>query len=1157
MKKQTVILLTITLVVFVALVPAKSQSQAPDALAQLQQDSGGQVEITWNQQTGRPSFIRGPVPVDSLGVQSQAGATDISLAFVEQYADLFGVQDAGQELILVSQETDNLGLTHVTWQQVYQGVPVYNARFKTHQSADAQTIIAASNSFFPDVTLVTIQASLSADEALAVAQQALPRGQLVAEPKLVVYPDAGNTPVGDPHLVWLVELRDDNLPARNIYVVDANSGLILETLGRLYTQSSHLQVQTLVTEANLFDQRLISPADIQTFLEKYNSPLSQYTITLPSNIQASAAQVIVMAAAREDWHINPQLLLTYLEWRWELITSSTISPLQVDEIVVITPDVPADFANQLMWLANELWQSYLNYQDQLDIAPTMAMQDILTLSSSGANTLSDFDKVFVTLFDHSLAQDPVSIPRVTDWQPSFRKPFDGRYDINSYFDHGPANDGRTTRFDNQVLTGTVSFCSLGYSCYDGHPAIDYATPSGTPLIAVAAGTILQADNVGDTCGLIHVRIRHDNGLDTHYLHLSSIGVNPATGRQWATNDRIEENAVIGRSGNSGCNTNGPHLHFEVIDLNGSRSVDPYGWWGGDTPEKLGSLFNSDLNVSETDIGFERFYRENWTTDNIGQGNNSLYTNTSTSEQYQNMALWWADIPTDGTYGLKTFIPANATAIGSTYHILHQDGVSNVVKDQVTYAGRWMPLGIFDFYSRQRAAVLLTDFTTGANNERLYFDALTWQLLGRNRQTYDAGNKTSLPGTLVRSESDGPTGDSDVDAAHNFAGDTYDYYWNTHGRDSYDGQGAALLSTANYGVAYQNAFWNGEQMVYGDDFAVKDVVAHELTHAVTEHSANLEYNWQSGALNESISDIFGAMVDRDDWLMGEDLPSSALGGRAAIRDLADPTQFNQPAHTDDWVATCSDNEGVHTNSGITNKAYYNIATAIGKDKAELIFYRALTVYLDATSTLEDARAAALSSATDLYGSSSTTYSGVEAGFNAVGLDGRWSPNANDCTCAASTALLDKTVYADPMSALEVAATLYRVRDELLTGPTGDHYRSLYEQYTGRISQLLLLNAGLRATGGQILKEVSPGLEGMMAGAGDDIVTRENVDDVVVYLTDLAAEDRSTGDGELADTIETEMARIEWDELVGQTYDDAWIYIQSRTGLTSIYLPLILK
>jgi Zn-dependent metalloprotease len=260
---------------------------------------------------------------------------------------------------------------------------------------------------------------------------------------------------------------------------------------------------------------------------------------------------------------------------------------------------------------------------------------------------------------------------------------------------------------------------------------------------------------------------------------------------------------------------------------------------------------------------------------------------------------------------------------------------------------------------------------------------------RDRRTHSAENGAALPGKLRRGERDRKTGDADVDKAHQFIGETYDYFLATHGRDSYDGRGAELTSTVHYRINFQNAFWNGTQMAYGDGFAVKDVAAHELTHAVTEHSARLEYRWQSGALNESFSDIFGAMVDRDDWLIGEDLPNGP------IRNMEDPTQFNHPAHANDWRAMCGDNEGVHINSGIHNKAFVTVAEAIGKETAERIFYRSLTVYLGSQATFEDSRAGALQSATDLFGEDSPETRAVDQGFTSVGINGSFDPGPGGC------------------------------------------------------------------------------------------------------------------------------------------------------------------
>ncbi|HSP79152.1 MAG TPA: M4 family metallopeptidase, partial [Myxococcaceae bacterium] len=192
---------------------------------------------------------------------------------------------------------------------------------------------------------------------------------------------------------------------------------------------------------------------------------------------------------------------------------------------------------------------------------------------------------------------------------------------------------------------------------------------------------------------------------------------------------------------------------------------------------------------------------------------------------------------------------------------------------------------------------------------LFIDAHTGELFmqydnlktQRNRKTYTAKNRTSLPGTLVRSEGQGASGDDILDMAHDNAGYTYDFYFNMFGRDSYNGAGATLTSTVHYSRNYVNAFWNGSQMVYGDGdgsqssaLTVLDVVAHELTHAVTDFSSDLIYSNESGALNEAMSDIFGASIEayRDGavsantWKIGEECWTPGTAGDA-LRYMNDP------------------------------------------------------------------------------------------------------------------------------------------------------------------------------------------------------------------------------------------------------------------------------
>jgi Zn-dependent metalloprotease len=240
--------------------------------------------------------------------------------------------------------------------------------------------------------------------------------------------------------------------------------------------------------------------------------------------------------------------------------------------------------------------------------------------------------------------------------------------------------------------------------------------------------------------------------------------------------------------------------------------------------------------------------------------------------------------------------------------------------------------------------------------------------GLNRTVSSADGTETLPGRPVRSEGDSPSGDPATDEAYDGVGETYDLYLEVYGRHSVDDAGLPLPATVHYGQDYDNAFWNGERMVFGDGdgelfnrFTVAvDVIGHELTHAVTQLTAGLAYEGQSGALNESVSDVFGSLVqqramDQDaasaDWLIGAGLFTDQVQG-VALRSMRAPgTAYDddvlgrdpQPAHMRDYADTTDDNGGVHINSGIPNHAFYLAATALGGAawaRAGRIWYRTL-------------------------------------------------------------------------------------------------------------------------------------------------------------------------------------------------------------------------
>ena len=291
---------------------------------------------------------------------------------------------------------------------------------------------------------------------------------------------------------------------------------------------------------------------------------------------------------------------------------------------------------------------------------------------------------------------------------------------------------------------------------------------------------------------------------------------------------------------------------------------------------------------------------------------------------------------------------------------------------------------------------------------------------KQRTVYDAGTRTDLPGVVVRSEGDPASGDSAVDEAYDGSGHTYDLYQEVYDRNSIDDLGMPLYSTVHYGQGYDNAFWNGQQMVYGDGdedlpeaerlfnrFTISlEIIGHELTHGVTQHEADLAYRSQSGALNESMSDVLGVLVkqkllsqtaDQANWLMGEGLFTSNVSG-VAIRSLKDPGtayddpvlgQDPQPGHMDQYqdLPNWYDNGGVHINSGIPNHAFYFVATEIGGyawEKAGEIWYITLRDRLRRNSDFQDAADMTFQVAGELFLDGSREQQAVSNGWARVGI-----------------------------------------------------------------------------------------------------------------------------------------------------------------------------
>jgi len=347
---------------------------------------------------------------------------------------------------------------------------------------------------------------------------------------------------------------------------------------------------------------------------------------------------------------------------------------------------------------------------------------------------------------------------------------------------------------------------------------------------------------------------------------------------------------------------------------------------------------------------------------------------------------------------------------------------------------------------------------------------------KNRLTYTASNTQNRPGTLVCNEAN-PTcsgGDTDAVNAHVYGGDTYDFYFNNYGRDSINGAGMALISTVHFDVNYCNAFWDGSQMTYGDGcfIVTDDVVGHEMTHGVTENESGLIYSYQSGAINESFSDIWGEFIDLSNgkgsdtaavrWLMGED---TSIG---AIRNMKDPTVFGDPDRMDspNYYHGSGDNGGVHTNSGVGNKAAYLITdgdifngytiTGIGITKTAKVYYEAQTNILTSTSDYYSLYLALYQACNNLIGTSGITAANcteVQEATLATEMDHYppAPPPANDDI--ASPIVISSLPYSNTQSTTGATTA---GNDPSFACVSGQKYNSVWYRYTAAASQTLTID-----------------------------------------------------------------------------------------------------
>ena len=312
--------------------------------------------------------------------------------------------------------------------------------------------------------------------------------------------------------------------------------------------------------------------------------------------------------------------------------------------------------------------------------------------------------------------------------------------------------------------------------------------------------------------------------------------------------------------------------------------------------------------------------------------------------------------------------------------------------------------------RDKVSTIIRQAKTGQT--RLVLAGVSRAKPKKNREVYTAANKEVQPGRLVRKESGRKTRDVDVNNVYDGAGATWDFYNQLFSRNSIDNRGMKLIQTVHYATAYNNAFWDGTQMVYGDGDGTIfgsftsdiDIIAHELTHGVIQYECNLDYEDQSGALNESLADVFGIMIKQrslnhtaadSNWLIGENV----IRGNFALRSLKAPgTAYvnhprigtdPQPMHMDNYRDDPTDHGGVHLNSGIPNHAFYRAAVEIGGfawDKTGRVWYAAMcdVKAVKRNATFADFKKVTIAQAKKIFKKDKAVVRAITDAWKAVGV-----------------------------------------------------------------------------------------------------------------------------------------------------------------------------
>jgi Zn-dependent metalloprotease len=953
-----------------------SLAASPAAAPHPQADKPRQDEIRYghNSRTGRLSFVGSDrsaplIKIGAVGAQSVEAA---GMTVIRRYADQFGIQDPTRSLRLdrVQRAADG---TTLRYQQQYRGVPVVGGDMVVNTD-EAGNVISLNGKVSPDLALPSVTPAISAEQARQIALAGLqewhgisPDSAESTEPELWIYDERifheSTKPVA---LVWRMELspHDFTRPVREFVLVDAHTGEIVLHFNQVDT-SWNFQEEEPTAEPTPPPFETPTPEPTPTEMPTPESTPTEIATAEPVSADQSNENQhgFTLAggsiALTEGNYQEAYILSAFTKTMSVLVKDESLNPVSGIEVQF---DAPASGASATF--------------------PDGSHQYTVTTDANGIAT-----SAVLTANAAMGSYDVIATVAGTNLQAVFVL----------------TNMGPVKFVDAENGSDALSFgrkCGeIAYPCNTINAGIQKAKAGD--LIKVSAGYYTQPVSVSKDLSLSggwNSTFELQNGDSSIGVNSSQISISVNSGIS-ASIDRINI-----KGGMRGIKNEG-NLQYQYSYITRTRQAILN--WGNL------SILNVTISRNTCHGGCDR------TPGILNDGGNISLTNMTIVDNYLYNVLFGSNPPPPpqsggifnkaGTVTLKnTIVAQNHTNVGyDCYGSLTSSGNNIIgVNENCSFtpaSGDFVGTRQKPFYSGylplsdnggNTLTVPLTPLSPAVNagdsascpaadqrgTARAVGTACSIGAFEGTQEgkpvgyaiTYAASLGGYLPGHNFKCET--PTTnctngvEPEIDYLHTLGLDIFDFFLTHHNRNSLDDAGKPILSSANY--PEQNAFWTGSQMAFGKGLVVDDVVAHEFTHGITQYTSNLFYYYQSGAINESLSDLWGEYYDQTNsfgkdtnavrWLIGEDLPASI----GVVRNMKNPRAFYDPDKMTSpyYYLGPNDNGGVHWNSGVNNKAVFlmvdggtfnnRTVRGIGWKKTAAIYYYVQTRLLTSASDYAD-------------------------------------------------------------------------------------------------------------------------------------------------------------------------------------------------------------